>query len=234
MEREVLTHEFFKQITSPLMYTSFIHQYERKTLVIGLSQALSADTLPPAMQEHMLGIFKVIIETMNKLKEQEAKALRKAGKKEITLNSRDEDERNGGSDDDDYEDDSEDGDEDDGEESDEEDMEHDGGPTVGGKEGGNKKDDEEFESAGSGQEDEQEEQDGGPEDGLHAKNGGEETKFGESTNPGGLGFVSDEEEDDNNDDDPEDDDDNAFDLNLTMDMLNAPFKRADEFDIFNK
>lgn len=155
MEREVLTHEFFKQITSPLVYPSFINQYERKTLVIGLAQALSAERLPAAMSEHMLGIFKVIIETMNKLKDQEAKALRKAGKKEISLNSRHDDEARNQSDEEDeedYEDDSR-------SDGDDEDNEHEGGPTHAGASGnpGQKNEDEEIESAGSGVEDEQEE-----------------------------------------------------------------------------
>lgn len=35
------------------------------------------------------------------------------------------------------------------------------------------------------------------------------------------------------DDDEEEEVDEAFDLNVTMDMLNAPFKKTDEFGFFN-
>ena len=45
-----------------------------------------------------------------------------------------------------------------------------------------------------------------------------------------------EKESDNNvddDDEDEEDLDEAFDLNVTMDMLNAPFKKTDEFGFFN-
>ena len=46
---------------------------------------------------------------------------------------------------------------------------------------------------------------------------------------GGLGFVSDDNDDDSDDDDMDD----AIDLNVTMDLLQAPFKKADEVGIFS-
>ncbi len=46
----------------------------------------------------------------------------------------------------------------------------------------------------------------------------------------GLGFV----DEDSDDDDDNDEIDEAFDLNVTMDLLNAPFKKTDEFGYFNQ
>lgn len=53
-----------------------------------------------------------------------------------------------------------------------------------------------------------------------------------------MGFVDNDEESkgelsSDNDDDDEDVDE-AFDLHVTMDMLNAPFKKTDEFNFFNQ
>ena len=42
-----------------------------------------------------------------------------------------------------------------------------------------------------------------------------------------------DKESDDNDDDEEEELDEALDLNVTMDMLNAPFKKTDEFGFFN-
>lgn len=65
--------------------------------------------------------------------------------------------------------------------------------------------------------------DGGPGDSDE-----EEKKGAAGERNGKLGFISDDEEND------EDDMDEDFDLNVTMDMLQAPFKKADEFAIFNQ
>jgi hypothetical protein len=217
MEACGMTVEYFAALTEERMQASFVNQYERKTLVIGLSQVLVTPT--PSMEPHMLAIVQVAIQTLNKLTEQEAKALKKAGKKEIALSSKKEQE----SDEDDEGDDEFEDDDDD--EDYEEDMEHEGAATNLTEDKKGAADEEDMGSAGSGGEDEQEEQDGGPDDNHNI----EEAKG----NGGGLGFVYDDEDSDGDGDEDDSDNENMFDLNVTMDLLNAPFKKADEFVIFN-
>ena len=53
-ERENLTTEFFTQVTQHEMLSSFVNIYERKTLIIGLTSALNAEVMPPAMASHLL------------------------------------------------------------------------------------------------------------------------------------------------------------------------------------
>jgi phosphopantothenoylcysteine synthetase/decarboxylase len=66
--------------------------YERKTYILGLTSAFNAEIMPPSMQTHLLRIIQQIIAMLNKLKQQEAKALQKAAKKEIKADSSDEEE----------------------------------------------------------------------------------------------------------------------------------------------
>lgn len=92
LERHQLTGDFFRQVTDPRLTGTFLNTYERKTLIIGLTSALNAEQMPQAMAEHMLGIVQTIIRTLNRLKEQESKALKKQAKKEIKVNENEEDE----------------------------------------------------------------------------------------------------------------------------------------------
>lgn len=189
---------------------SFTNVYERKTFILGLTSAFNAEVMPPSMQTHLLKIIQQIIAMLNKLKEQEAKSMQKAAKKEIKAIDEDDDEDEEG--DSDEEDDYEDADEDDHMHEDEEakhsDLEEDGATGGGGPADSTKK------SKWTTEGDDEEEKAGN----------------------GGLGFVDNDEEDgdlDDDDDDEEEELDEAFDLNVTMDMLNAPFKKADEFGYFN-
>jgi len=189
---------------------SFTNVYERKTFILGLTSAFNAEVMPPSMQTHLLKIIQQIIAMLNKLKEQEAKSMQKAAKKEIKAIDEDDDEDEEG--DSDEEDDYEDADEDDHMHEDEEakhsDLEEDGATGGGGPADSTKK------SKWTTEGDDEEEKGGN----------------------GGLGFVDNDEEDgdlDDDDDDEEEELDEAFDLNVTMDMLNAPFKKADEFGYFN-
>lgn len=188
---------------------SFTNVYERKTFILGLTSAFNAEVMPPSMQTHLLKIIQQIIAMLNKLKEQEAKSMQKAAKKEIKAIDEDDDEDEEG--DSDEEDDYEDADEDDHMHEDEEakhsDLEEDGATGGGGPADSTKK------SKWTTEGDDEEEKGGN----------------------GGLGFVDNDEEDGDldDDDDEEEELDEAFDLNVTMDMLNAPFKKADEFGYFN-
>ena len=189
---------------------SFTNVYERKTFILGLTSAFNAEVMPPSMQTHLLKIIQQIIAMLNKLKEQEAKSMQKAAKKEIKAIDEDDDEDEEG--DSDEEDDYEDADEDDHMHEDEEakhsDLEEDGATGGGGPADSTKK------SKWTTEGDDEEEKGG----------------------HGGLGFVDNDEEDgdlDDDDDDEEEELDEAFDLNVTMDMLNAPFKKADEFGYCN-
>ena len=190
---------------------SFTNVYERKTFILGLTSAFNAEVMPPSMQIHLLKIIQQIIAMLNKLKEQEAKSMQKAAKKEIKASENDDEDdedEEGDSEEDDYED----ADEDDHMQEDEEAKHSD--PEEDGATGG-----------------------GGPADSTKkskwtTEGNDEEEKGGN----GGLGFVDNDEEDgdlDDDDDDEEEELDEAFDLNVTMDMLNAPFKKADEFGYFN-
>lgn len=192
---------------------SFTNVYERKTYILGLTSAFNAEIMPPSMQTHLLKIIQQTISMLNKLKEQEAKALQKAAKKEIKADNSSEDE-----DDDDDDDDEGDYEDDDEMLEDEAGVHSDAGEGHEGATGG-----------------------GGP--GEKAKNVAaaddeeEEEKGGDAGN-GGLGFVDNDEDieggsEEEGDEDEEEELDEAFDLNVTMDMLNAPFKKTDEFGFFN-
>lgn len=109
-EREKLTNEFFNQVTQPDTVLGFANIYEKKLLIIGLAAALSASNLPQAMQAHLLKIIKTAITSLQKLRAQEAKALKKAAKKEIKVSGNDEEEED--DEDDDEEDDGDDDDND--------------------------------------------------------------------------------------------------------------------------
>jgi hypothetical protein len=98
-EQASLTVDFFNQVIT--LSNTFINTYERKTFIIGLTSALNADLMPPSMAPLIIKIIQSVIAMLHKLKEQESKALKKAGKKEIKV---DDDE------DDDDEDDEEDDD----------------------------------------------------------------------------------------------------------------------------
>ena len=79
---------------------------------------------------------------------------------------------------------------------------------------------------------------GGPPGSDERKDDSEEEEKGDKKKSyGGLGFVDNDEDEDKDsefaDDDEEEEVDEAFDLNVTMDMLNAPFKKTDEFGYFN-
>jgi hypothetical protein len=191
---------------------SFTNVYERKTFILGLTSAFNAEVMPPSMQTHLLKIIQQIIAMLNKLKEQEAKSMQKAAKKEIKASENDDEDDEDEEGDSEEEDDYEDADEDDHMQEDEEAKHSD--PEEDGATGG-----------------------GGPADSTKkskwtTEGNDEEEKGGN----GGLGFVDNDEEDgdlDDDDDDEEEELDEAFDLNVTMDMLNAPFKKADEFGYFN-
>jgi hypothetical protein len=191
---------------------SFTNVYERKTFILGLTSAFNAEVMPPSMQTHLLKIIQQIIAMLNKLKEQEAKSMQKAAKKEIKASENDDEDDEDEEGDSEEEDDYEDADEDDHMHEDEEakhsDPEEDGATGGGGPSDSTKR------SKWTTEADEEEEKGGN----------------------GGLGFVDNDEEDgdlDDDDDDEEEELDEAFDLNVTMDMLNAPFKKADEFGYFN-
>lgn len=117
---------------------SFTNVYERKTFILGLTSAFNAEVMPPSMQTHLLKIIQQIIAMLNKLKEQEAKSLQKAAKKEIKASDNDdddedEDEEDGDSDDeDDFEDADEDDHMDDDEEAKHSEPEEDGATGGGG------------------------------------------------------------------------------------------------------
>jgi hypothetical protein len=49
-----LVDEFFNQVLLDKTCEGFTNAYERKTFIIGLSSALNAGQLPPAMMGHML------------------------------------------------------------------------------------------------------------------------------------------------------------------------------------
>ena len=191
---------------------SFTNVYERKTFILGLTSAFNAEVMPPSMQTHLLKIIQQIIAMLNKLKEQEAKSMQKAAKKEIKASENDdeddEDEEGDSEDEDDYEDADEDDHMHEDEEAKHSDPEEDGATGGGGPADSTKK------SKWTTEADDEEEKGGN----------------------GGLGFVDNDEEDgdlDDDDDDEEEELDEAFDLNVTMDMLNATFKKADEFGYFN-
>ena len=181
LESNQLTEEFFSQLFS--LAPSFVNLYERKVFIIGLSNALNAEHLPQSVLQNMLMVMKEVIKMLTTLKETEAKALKKAGKKEIKNEEEDEEEEE------------EDEDDEDEDEEEEEDVEIE-------------------ESKGQLTHDlEEDEED-------------KEEKTGRD----------DEDDEDSEDEEPEEDEDEVdevFDLNVTMDMLNAPFKKADEFAIFN-
>jgi phosphopantothenoylcysteine synthetase/decarboxylase len=99
---------------------SFTNVYERKTFILGLTSAFNAEVMPPSMQTHLLKIIQQIIAMLNKLKEQEAKSLQKAAKKEIKASDNDDDDDDDEDGDSDDEDDFEDADEDDHMQEDEE------------------------------------------------------------------------------------------------------------------
>jgi hypothetical protein len=193
--------------------------YERKTYILGLTSAFNAEVMPTSMQTHLLKIIQQVIAMLNKLKLQEAKDLQKAAKREIKADDSDEDDDDNSGDEgyeDDDEDDDEEEEEDDKMDEDEEEAKHsdheEDGATGGGPPGESKK---------------------------TKKPADYEEEKGDD-NGGGLGFVDNDEDKDSNEDDGEDDDededeliDEAFDLNVTMDMLNAPFKKTDEFGFFN-
>jgi hypothetical protein len=86
---------------------SFTNVYERKTFILGLTSAFNAEVMPPSMQTHLLKIIQQIIAMLNKLKEQEAKSMQKAAKKEIKASENDdeddEDEEGDSEEEDDYE-----------------------------------------------------------------------------------------------------------------------------------
>lgn len=107
------TAHFFEQITEDKFSFTFVNTFERKTYIIGLTSALNAEgPMPPPMQHYLLKIIQSVIGMLNKLREQEARALRKAAQKEIKdLEEEDEE-------DDDYSDEEEEDEEPD------EDMEH--------------------------------------------------------------------------------------------------------------
>ena len=90
LEQRNLVDEFFQQVLQDKMCEGFTNAYERKTFIIGLSSALNAGQLPPAMMGHMLKIVQEIIRMLGRLKVQEAKALKKAAKQEINQNAEDE------------------------------------------------------------------------------------------------------------------------------------------------
>ena len=191
---------------------SFTNVYERKTFILGLTSAFNAEVMPPSMQTHLLKIIQQIIAMLNKLKEQEDKSMQKAAKKEIKASENDDEDDEDEEGDSEEEDDYEDADEDDHMHEDEEakhsDPEEDGATGGGGPSDSTKR------SKWTTEADDEEEKGGN----------------------GGLGFVDNDEEDgdlDDDDDDEEEELDEAFDLNVTMDMLNAPFKKADEFGYFN-
>jgi hypothetical protein len=71
---------------------SFTDVYERKTFILGLTSAFNAEVMPPSMQTYLLKIIQQINAMLNKLKEQEAKSLQKAAKKEIKASDNDDDE----------------------------------------------------------------------------------------------------------------------------------------------
>lgn len=90
LDQRNLVDEFFQQVLQDKMCEGFTNAYERKTFIIGLSSALNAGQLPPAMMGHMLKIVQEIIRMLGRLKVQEAKALKKAAKQEINQNAEDE------------------------------------------------------------------------------------------------------------------------------------------------
>ena len=199
--------------------------YERKTFILGLTSAFNAEVMPPSMQTHLLKIIQQIIAMLNKLKEQEARSLQKAAKKEIKATEND--------DDDDDDDDDEDGDSDEDEEE---------GAYEDADEDDHMQEDEEEEAKHSEAEEDGATGGGGPADStkkLKKKTTSAAYDEEEKGGNGGLGFVDNDEEnedgdlDDDDDDEEEEELDEAFDLNVTMDMLNAPFKKADEFGYFN-
>lgn len=106
LSQRTLVDEFFNQLLQDKMCEGFTNAYERKTFIIGLSSALNAGQLPPAMMGHMLKIIQEIIRMLGRLKAQEAKALKKAAKQEINQNAED-DEDEDEDDEEDYEDDGE-------------------------------------------------------------------------------------------------------------------------------
>jgi hypothetical protein len=61
----------------------FTNLYERKVFILGLSSALNANPFPPQLAHYLQNIIEKIIRMLNCLKDQESKALKKAGKKEI-------------------------------------------------------------------------------------------------------------------------------------------------------
>lgn len=194
--------------------SGFVNAYERKTFIIGLSSALNSPYMPQGMMPHMLKIIQEVIRMLGKLKLQEAKALKKAAKKEIDQNA---------------EEDEEDDDEGYGDES----------------EGG------EYDEAGEEEDEEELNEDAMQDTSHHHK---EETKANKNMGKarmvhhhdddsqdeednGGLGFVNNDEESKgelDSDDDEDEEVDEDFDLHVTMDMLNAPFKKTDEFNFFNQ
>lgn len=46
------------------MCKSFVNMYERKTLVIGLTSALNAESLPASLASHLLRMIQVVILTL--------------------------------------------------------------------------------------------------------------------------------------------------------------------------
>lgn len=63
-----LVDEFFNELLQDKMCEGFTNTYERKSFIIGLSSALNAAQLPPAMMNHMLKIIQEIIRMLGRLK----------------------------------------------------------------------------------------------------------------------------------------------------------------------
>ena len=120
LEKMGVTEQIFNQILQ--LSGSFTNSYERKLFILGLSNVLHADQLPPVVVNNLLNVIKEIIEMLKNLQENEAKAHVKEGKKEIRRSGDDEEEEDeDDSDDEDYEDYNDEDDDDDDEESEDED-----------------------------------------------------------------------------------------------------------------
>jgi hypothetical protein len=115
-DKNGITIILFDEIFS--LANGFTNLYEKKVFILGLSSALNASPFPQQLATYLQNIIEKIIRMLNSLKDQESKALKKAGRREIKDDDDDEEDSN------DEEDDNED------EEEEEYDEEAKGEPTI--------------------------------------------------------------------------------------------------------
>lgn len=111
LEARTLTQSVLTEVFT--LASSFKNTYERKIFIIGLSQMLTAQTLPPVLGQNLLLVLDNVIKMLNSQKETEIKTLRKEGRREIKAEDDEDDDDNesdiedNSDDDDDDDDDSE-------------------------------------------------------------------------------------------------------------------------------